>query len=162
MMLVTVAVIFDVIQALAELLELIPVVGTAAAFLITKAVDVLALGVFYIWLKSLNVNLSDSKHMSRFAGTFLLEFIPFISALPLWTGWILLTIKTEWGREATQKNSGMKTILGAHSAVGNPNPVSNPNNFSKNAPRFANNLDNLKSNSLPLRDALNDQRGRAA
>lgn len=154
-MLITVAVIFDGVQFVAEWLNVIPILGTIAAQVITKGIDIVAILGFYIWLKSLNVSFADPKRAIRFFGAFLGELIPILDALPFWTIGIFFTVASVWAEEWAQKSLGLKLTINAHLAVGNPNPVAQPKEFAGNPKGFANNLNKLDANSGSFREMLN-------
>ena len=157
-LLVTVALSVDGVQFVVELLELIPVVGNVAAFIVNESVNLAAVILFYIWLKCLNVSFVNPKRTLGFFGSFFGEMIPLVNALPCWTGGILFTIATLWAEELAQKELGLKLSVGAHVAVGNPNPVAQPKDFAQNPKGFANNLDNLGPKSFSFNDALSNRK----
>lgn len=157
-LLVVVATPVDIIQILSDFLHLIPAVGTILAFVVNEGVNIASIVVFYIWLKILGVSFANPKRAVRFFGAFGLEFIPLSDFLPWCTLGIIFTIASVWGEELLQKMAGLKVAVSAHEAVGNPNPVSNPSEFNRNPKGFANNLDNLKPNSLSANNALGGQK----
>jgi len=89
---ITLAVIFDLIQFLVSLLHFIPVIGNAVAFVGTTTITIVASMTFYIWFKINGVSFNTSKRIVSFGGGILTEFIPILNALPAWTFSVVLVI----------------------------------------------------------------------
>lgn len=75
---ITVAVFFDGIQFL---LNLIPLIGTASA----EVLGIIAWLIFYIWFKMKGVSFSDTKKSAALLLGGIVELMPVLSALPAWT-----------------------------------------------------------------------------
>lgn len=86
-LMLAVAIFFDVIQFL---LEFIPVVGT----ILNKFISVIAGLTFWLWLTLKGV---ESRRKWIVGGSFMVEIlpIPFLSALPVFTGGIIVIILKE-------------------------------------------------------------------
>ncbi|MEI6843280.1 MAG: hypothetical protein WCK48_02125 [bacterium] len=105
---VTVAIIFDVVQAL---IELIPILGQ----IISIFIDIAAFFTFYLWFKMNGMNFSDPKKAGIMGGGFLIELIPILNALPAWTLAVVLLIGTTKAKELVAQNipGGAGGALGA-------------------------------------------------
>ncbi len=64
-------------------------------FGITDTVAMLTLGMWLQFRKGLDIKISkkDSKKILRFFGSTIAEYIPYLGAIPFWTGMVLLTLK---------------------------------------------------------------------
>lgn len=156
-LLVSVALLVDCIQFLVEWLDL-TVIGVVFAFIINETLSLIAVLLFYIWLKFLNVSFVSTKRAISFFGSLGLELIPINVALPWWTVGMVLTISTVWLEEIIQRKTGFSVAINAHLAVGNPNPVSNFGEFTKNSKGFANNLGKLSPNPRGFTDLMKEGR----
>jgi len=76
------AIFVDIVLAL---IQLIPVAGSVAA----SVFNVIPLLGFYIWYRLLGISFANPKKAVSFFGASLIEFIPFINALPTWTAEII-------------------------------------------------------------------------
>lgn len=81
---IAVALFFDGIQFAAGLINFIPFVGFILALVITSGVSIFAWLTFFLWFR-LAGSKFDSKIVSTTVGTFFIELIPILNALPAWT-----------------------------------------------------------------------------
>lgn len=116
-LLITAALLADAIQALIDLLDLTGV-GIIVDLIVNNGVNIVAVLAFYLWLKMLNVSFVDPKRALRFFGTWPIESIPIIGALPVWTGGIILTILSVWAEERIQAATGLNVALNSRLAAG--------------------------------------------
>lgn len=89
---IIVAVIFDLLGLLLNLLHLIPVVGNVVAFVSVSVLSIVAWMTLYIWFKTKGVSFNTSRRMLSLGGGFLVELIPILNALPAWTLSTILVI----------------------------------------------------------------------
>lgn len=84
LLMITVAVIFDGVQFVATFLHVIPVVGNAAAFIVTWYVGIVAQFIFFLWFTLLgaSTNRNLGLRMLVYISTFVSELVPLINALP--------------------------------------------------------------------------------
>ncbi len=94
-LMVAVAVFFDLIQII---LEFIPIVG----FILNKLISIFASLTFWLWLTLKGVK---SNRQWILGGSFVIEIfpIPFLSALPVFTGGIIAIILKERIRSVTKE-----------------------------------------------------------
>ncbi|MBP6914215.1 hypothetical protein KBB74_01845 [Candidatus Parcubacteria bacterium] len=64
-------------------------------FGVTDTVAMFTLGLWLKFRKGLDIKISkkDSKKILRFFGSTIAEYIPYLGAIPFWTGMVLLTLK---------------------------------------------------------------------
>lgn len=84
-LMIAVALLYDGIQAL---LQIIPLMGQ----ILSTFVGFFAFGTFYLWFKFKGFKFATVKRAGALGGGFILELIPFINALPIWTLSVLLII----------------------------------------------------------------------
>jgi hypothetical protein len=94
--LISVAVFFDTIQAL---LNLIPIIGTAIAWIMS----IIAWLTFYIWFKIKGVSFQNEKYYKKLLLGGLIEGLPIINFLPSWTITVIRLI-----RESRKEDSANK------------------------------------------------------
>jgi hypothetical protein len=82
---VIVALCVDLIQFGINLLSPIPIIGIPLAVGLGFVVSTLAWALFYLYFKMKGVDFSIPKKGIGFVGGAILEFIPFLNALPGWT-----------------------------------------------------------------------------
>ncbi len=96
--LLLVAIVFDLVQAGISLVGGVAagtgvgVVLTAAAAVGTPMLTILAGLTFWLWFRLLKVKYNSPKKALFFGGSTLIEFIPFLNALPTWTALVVGTI----------------------------------------------------------------------
>ncbi len=117
-LMVLLAVSVDVLGFLIGLLHFIPVLGNIIAAVVIWIMSLIAVFVFYIWLKMKNVSFVSAKRVLSFFGSFFGEMIPVIDAFPLWTTGIALTIGSVWMEEALEQITGMKVSINAMASGG--------------------------------------------
>ena len=81
---IAVARFFDGIQFGADLMNFIPYVGFILAWTITSGVSIFAWLTFFLWFRLMGSKF-DSKVVATTVGTFFIELIPGLNALPAWT-----------------------------------------------------------------------------
>lgn len=109
-LMVAVAVIFDLLQFFLNLLHFIPAIGNAVAFVTTSILTIIAWLTFYIWFKTKGVTFNTSKRMLSLGGGFLIELIPILNALPAWTLSVVIIIgSTRIPAILGQEQSGNET-----------------------------------------------------
>lgn len=90
------AIIFDLIQILVSFLHVIPFVGNAIAVVVAWFVAVVALLIFGLWFWWLGVNYFTGKRaglkLLAVFGTFVIELVPLVDALPAITAGVVLVI----------------------------------------------------------------------
>lgn len=109
---VSVALAYDGIQALFDLLHLIPVVGNIIAAIITALISVAAWLTFYIWLKMHGVHFNSAKRILTMGGGFFLELLPVLNMLPAWTLAVVLIYMTTKMPKMAQVAVGAKSGAG--------------------------------------------------
>ncbi len=62
---------------------------TVVGSIITPVINVLAFCTFYLWFKLKGVKFNKLSNVSVMGGTSIIEFVPFLNALPVWTGAVL-------------------------------------------------------------------------
>jgi glycopeptide antibiotics resistance protein len=77
-LMICVAIFFDVLQALLTFIFMGWVVG------------IFAFLTFYLWFKLRGLSFMKPKRLLTFGGASLIEIIPFLSALPAWTAAIIV------------------------------------------------------------------------
>lgn len=107
---ISVAVMFDLIQFLVNLLHFIPGIGNTVAFVATSIITVIAGATFYLWFRFNGVKFTTPKRALSFGGGFLLEFIPILNALPAWTLAVILVIGTTRLPKVIQDAAGVAGI----------------------------------------------------
>lgn len=78
------ALFFDAIQFGADLMHFIPVIGNILAIVISSGVSIFAWLTFFLWFRLAGTKF-DSKIVATTVGTFFIELIPILNALPAWT-----------------------------------------------------------------------------
>lgn len=78
------ALFFDTIQFGADLMNLIPFIGFILAGVISGGVSIFAWLTFFLWFRLVGTKF-DSKIVATTVGTFFIELIPILNALPAWT-----------------------------------------------------------------------------
>lgn len=96
---IMVALIFDAIQAL---INLIPIIGQVLSFF----VSVFSFLTFYVWFKMNNVSFSNSKRALKFGGGMILEAIPVLNALPALTLSVFMIISETRMKKALSQIPG--------------------------------------------------------
>ena len=61
-------------------------------FFVNPIIDVCVAMMFGIWFSHHGVSMMSAKNIAPFLGTIVGEFLPFISALPLWTFYIIFAL----------------------------------------------------------------------
>jgi hypothetical protein len=102
--LIVMAVCIDVLQALIDVLSVIPIVGFVLAFMLSVFVDICAWFFFAIAFTHINVPIMK-KHPLGFIGTLIFENIPICNALPGWTLFVTTTVIHERAKEALSPNN---------------------------------------------------------
>lgn len=82
---IVVALLFDVIQAL---INLLPFAGQILSFF----VSIFAFLTFYVWFKIHGTSFSKPTRALKFLGGFSIELIPVLNMLPAWTLAVVLII----------------------------------------------------------------------
>lgn len=83
-MMIFFAIFVDALQAFLTLI----IVG----LFLNPIIDIMVAMLFSMWFSHHGVSMMSLKNIGPFLGTVVAEFIPVISALPIWTGGIMLTI----------------------------------------------------------------------
>lgn len=78
------ALFFDTVQFGANLMHFIPVIGNILAVIISSGVSIFAWLTFFLWFRLVGTKF-DSKIVATTVGTFFIELIPVLNALPAWT-----------------------------------------------------------------------------
>ena len=86
---ITCAALIDFLQFL---FALIPFVGGIFGMFLS----VIASFLFGIWFSHEDVSLMSSKRIMGFLSTILGEAIPYVDAIPFWTGLVAFTVINEW------------------------------------------------------------------
>ena len=81
------AIFFDVVS----LVSLIPFVGWVLGWLVW----LFATMTFWLWFKMAGMNFSKPKNVLGLAGGSVMEMIPYLNALPIWTATILYLTRIE-------------------------------------------------------------------
>lgn len=110
---VAVALLFDGLQAAANLLHGIPLVGNLSAIAITGLISVWAWLTFYVWFKLNGISFVSPKRALALNGGFLLEIIPVLNALPAWTAAVVIIFLSTRAEELLEKVPGGSKIAGA-------------------------------------------------
>ncbi|MBI5003792.1 hypothetical protein HZC00_01725 [Candidatus Kaiserbacteria bacterium] len=97
------ALIVDGVQALVDLLVLIPGIGIVLAFALGVVVDVSACFLFGFWFSHLGLPLL-TRYPLGFLGTLVIENIPGLNSLPTWTLFVAKIIAQERIREGTSSD----------------------------------------------------------
>lgn len=93
-LMVSVALFYDLVQALFDLLHIIPVVGNVIATVVTALLSVVAWLTFYVWFKMHGVHFHTAKRAVTMGAGFLIELIPVLNILPAWTLAVILIFMT--------------------------------------------------------------------
>lgn len=93
-LIISVAVFFDLVQALIDVFHFIPVVGNIFAMVATWLVSAVAFFIFWFWFMLYGVHFNTTKRVASMGGGFLIELIPVLNALPAWTLAVILVILT--------------------------------------------------------------------
>ncbi|MEK7390641.1 MAG: hypothetical protein AAB635_00710 [Patescibacteria group bacterium] len=93
-LMISVAIFYDLIQALFDLLHLIPVIGNVIATVITALLSVVAWLTFYVWFKMHGVHFNSAKRAITMGAGFLIELMPILNILPAWTLAVVLIFLT--------------------------------------------------------------------
>lgn len=84
----------------------------AIGFMLNWIVSFYAWLTYYVWLKILNVSMSDAKGMKTMlslGAAVGIELIPLINMLPAWTAFAILTIMFEYAAQAPVVGKALKT-----------------------------------------------------
>lgn len=76
------------------LLALIPFIGGFLGMFLS----VISMFLFGIWFSHEDVSLMSSKRVMGFLSTIVGEAIPYVDAIPFWTGLVSFTVINEWRR----------------------------------------------------------------
>lgn len=91
----TIALIFDVLQAISNLAVFIPFVGLIIAVVVSWFITILASIFFFAWYSVQGITLFE-RHGFRIIllllSTFIIEIIPFLNIIPAWTAGTIITI----------------------------------------------------------------------
>ncbi len=128
-LMITVAVIFDIIQALLDLLHFIPLVGNIFAIISTSLLSVFAWLTFYLWMKIKGIDFASPKRSLSLGGGFIFELIPILNALPGWTLAVILIIGSMRAEELIAKTTGINVNISS-----GVSPIPNPTQAIKNTP----------------------------
>lgn len=99
---IVVALFFDAIQFGATIFNFIPYVGFILAFVITASVDIFAFLTFFLWFKLSGLKF-NAKIVSTLVGALFIELMPFLSALPVWTLSVVITLLIQEAASAAEK-----------------------------------------------------------
>src|SRR3989344_7047797 len=77
-LMIVVALFYDALQALLTFILMGWLVGIFAGL------------TFYVWFKMKGLNFVTPKRIGTFSGAFIIEVIPFLSALPAWTAAVVI------------------------------------------------------------------------
>lgn len=90
----SVALFYDLVQALFDLLHFIPFLGNLLASVFTAIISVIAWMTFYFWFKLHGIHFNTAKRALTLGGGFLIELIPVLNILPAWTLAVVLIFLT--------------------------------------------------------------------
>ncbi len=145
-----VAIFFDVILAL---IQLIPIAGSVAS----AVFNVVPFMIFFIWYKLLGISFANPKKSISFFGVGVIEFIPIINILPTWTLEIVYMYVLQKKDVILEKAAGI--VGGAAGATGLASTAAKAvgaKNIGKSLEQTSENLKNkeneIRSNISPLRD----------
>lgn len=99
LLLILAAFMFDAAQAFISVLHAIPGIGNAVATMGTWFITGAATGIFALCFALLKVN----RHELMFWGSALMEMLPVLNALPVWTLSVLLIIFLENAKRTIRK-----------------------------------------------------------
>ncbi len=92
-LMIPVSIFFDVLEAIADLIMLIPIIGTGVGLMLEFLINVLASLTFYVWFKTKGVTFSSTKRAMSFWLGIALGFIPFTSWFA-WTVSVIMTVRS--------------------------------------------------------------------
>jgi hypothetical protein len=72
-------------------------------FFLNPIIDIFVAILFAMWFSHHGVSMMSTKNIGPFLATVVAEFIPGISALPVWTGGVALTIMRNRVKEAVSQ-----------------------------------------------------------
>ncbi|MEX0917394.1 MAG: hypothetical protein WDZ90_02645 [Candidatus Paceibacterota bacterium] len=126
-LMVSVAIFFDSVQLLTKAFHVIPGVGTFAAILIGWTMSILAWLTFFLWFSLAGVKpFSGRKQIKKFIlnfGSGLIEAIPILNALPMWSVYVWWIIRIS--REEDKENQ--KERLESQTRYTQPQEAANDN-----------------------------------
>lgn len=91
---VTVALFYDFVQAIISLLHIIPALGNLMAAIATALLSAVAWLTFYFWFKLHGIHFNTAKRALTMGSGFIIELIPVLNILPGWTLAVILVILT--------------------------------------------------------------------
>lgn len=124
-LMISVAFFYDLVQALFDLLHFIPVVGNVIATIVTALLSVVAWLTFYVWFKMHGVHFHTAKRAITMGAGFLIELIPILNILPVWTLAVVLIFLTARMPKIVQTVAGAKNVA---VAGGTPSAGTNERN----------------------------------
>lgn len=127
---IIVALFFDALQALLTVILMGWLVGFFAGL------------TFYLWFKMRGLNFTTPKRIGTFATTFIVEVIPFLSALPAWTlAIVILALDSKIkkvvaqvpGGQTAEKALANKSTNNQAAQIKHPGPIGRNTNYAPSA-----------------------------
>jgi hypothetical protein len=91
-LLISVAILFDIVVFIIGLVDFIPYVGTSISFYLSFIINTYANLTFLTWFFLLGVGLFKPSRLMTMWSMYFLSFVPFLKLLPFWVVAVILMI----------------------------------------------------------------------